>query len=77
MFYDVPFGLALLVYEYLITLGEESRLIWTNLRAGYAALFLVNRVIMLCISIATILLVCDWHSLMVRSTVASVSTIMY
>ena len=60
------FYAALLVYEYLITLGEESRLIWTNLRAGYAALFLVNRVIMLCMSIAMVLSVSNWHSIVVR-----------
>ena len=66
-------GAALLVYEYLITLGEESRLIWTNLRAGYAALFLANRAIMLCMSICMVLFASDWRSIVVRLPATSVS----
>lgn len=59
------FSLALLLYEYIITLGEESRLIWANIRTTYAAIFMVNRLNMLCMCISTILTVCPWHTTMV------------
>ncbi|KZT70578.1 hypothetical protein DAEQUDRAFT_175350 [Daedalea quercina L-15889] len=51
---------ALLLYEYTITLGRESRLIWTDVRTGYAAIFLINRLNMLCMVISLILRICPW-----------------
>ncbi|EPT04772.1 hypothetical protein FOMPIDRAFT_82755 [Fomitopsis schrenkii] len=45
---------ALLLYEYVITLGEESRVIWRDFRAGYATLFMINRFNMICMFIAAV-----------------------
>ncbi|KZT70576.1 hypothetical protein DAEQUDRAFT_667465, partial [Daedalea quercina L-15889] len=46
--------LALLLYEYVITLGQECRFIWTNGRMGYAAIFLINRLNMLGLALSLI-----------------------
>ncbi|KAH9925820.1 uncharacterized protein B0H18DRAFT_1119307 [Fomitopsis serialis] len=46
---------ALLLYDYIVTLGQESRYIWTDVRAGYAAIFLINRLNMLCMAIYMIM----------------------
>ena len=40
--------LALLLYEYAITLDAEIQFIWRDVRAGYAALFMINRLNMVC-----------------------------
>lgn len=57
---------ALLLYEYAITLGEERRLIWANIRTTYAAIFMANRLNMLCMCISMVFAVCPWRNTMVR-----------
>ncbi|KZT70572.1 hypothetical protein DAEQUDRAFT_725088, partial [Daedalea quercina L-15889] len=49
---------ALLLYEYVITLGQESRFVWSNACTGYAVIFLINRLNMLCMSISMFLGLC-------------------
>ncbi|KZT70579.1 hypothetical protein DAEQUDRAFT_725102, partial [Daedalea quercina L-15889] len=48
-------GAAWLLYEYVITLGQENRFVWRDFRAGYTVLFLLNRLNMLCLAISVIL----------------------
>ncbi|KAH9925804.1 uncharacterized protein B0H18DRAFT_954994 [Fomitopsis serialis] len=45
---------ALLLYDYVVTIGQESRYIWTDIHAGYAAIFLINRLNMLGMAISEI-----------------------
>lgn len=45
---------ALLLYEYAITLGEESRFIWRDVRAGHATLFMINRLNMVCMFVVMV-----------------------
>ncbi|KAH9829885.1 uncharacterized protein C8Q71DRAFT_392735 [Rhodofomes roseus] len=65
-------GAALLLYDYVITLGQESRYIWTDVRVGYVAIFLVNRINMLGMALAWIIGMCSWDNLMVRYLYTSV-----
>jgi len=58
---------ALLLYDYVVTLGQESRYIWTDVRAGYAAIFLINRLNMLWMAISGILNVCSFHTLTLQA----------
>ena len=45
---------ALLLYEYVITLGEEIRFMWRDIRAGHAALFMINRLNMVCMFVVMV-----------------------
>jgi len=54
---------AFVFYDYVVTLGQERRYIWTNVRAGYAAIFLINRLNMLWSAANGILVVCSFHTL--------------
>ena len=42
------------MYEYIITLGEESQFIWSNVHAGHAALFMINRLNMVCMFVVMV-----------------------
>ncbi|KAH9829883.1 uncharacterized protein C8Q71DRAFT_862978 [Rhodofomes roseus] len=64
--YCTAAGTALLLYDYVVTLGQESRYIWKDIRAGYAAIFLVNRLIMLCMFIYGIFSICSGHTMALR-----------
>ena len=58
--------LALLVYEYLITMGLEYRFIWKTPRTGNSAIFLLNRLNMLCMWISLMMFAENWHKIEVR-----------
>lgn len=64
---------AFLLYEYAITLGEENRLIWANICTTYAAIFMANRLIMLCMCISTVLAVCPWRTIKIRASALCIS----
>ncbi|KAH9925817.1 uncharacterized protein B0H18DRAFT_1008526 [Fomitopsis serialis] len=66
--YCAAAGTVLLLYDYVITLGQESRFVWTDVRAGYAVIFLANRLNMLCMFISGILSICSWHTVLVGPT---------
>ncbi|TFY62239.1 hypothetical protein EVJ58_g4001 [Rhodofomes roseus] len=71
-------GAALLLYDYVITLGQESRYIWTDVRVGYVAIFLVNRINMLGMALAWIiaLLLRDSTSYFILLLLLNISQVM-
>ncbi|KAH9925805.1 uncharacterized protein B0H18DRAFT_1008433 [Fomitopsis serialis] len=61
---------AMLLYDYVVTLDQERRYIWTDVRVGYVVIFLVNRLNMLCMAVSEILFLCSYQALKSCSQVA-------
>ena len=62
---DLRFWPALLIYEYLITIGQECRLIWKTPRSGNCILFLLNRLNMLFMCTSLGMFAHTWHKVAV------------
>ncbi|KAI0725913.1 hypothetical protein C8Q72DRAFT_849108 [Fomitopsis betulina] len=61
--YCIVAASELLVYEYVITIGQEYHLIWKRPRTGNSVIFLLNRLNMLCMCISLILFTNNWHNI--------------
>ena len=59
---------ALLVYDWVITLGQETRYVWRSKFRGYTALFFLNRINMAGMIVAILLGLTPWHTGEVRPT---------
>ncbi|KZT68523.1 hypothetical protein DAEQUDRAFT_330245 [Daedalea quercina L-15889] len=59
-------AVALLLYEHIITLGQESRFVWTDICAGHAVIFIVNRLNMVSMSVDIILSLHTWRTIMLQ-----------
>ncbi|KAI0929484.1 hypothetical protein AcW1_009977 [Taiwanofungus camphoratus] len=61
---------ALVLYEYLITIGQEAKFFWGSKVTGGVIIFYLNRCIMLALGIVGALQICPWKT-SVRSDVHS------
>lgn len=53
---------ALLIYDWVITLGQETRYVWHSKFRGYTALFFLNRINMAGMIIGILLGLTPWHT---------------
>ncbi|EPT04768.1 hypothetical protein FOMPIDRAFT_158377 [Fomitopsis schrenkii] len=55
-------AVALLIYDWVITLGQETRYVWHSKFRGYTALFFLNRINMAGMIIGILLGLTPWHT---------------
>lgn len=62
----IPLSPGLLIYDWVITLGQEARYIWSSKFKGYTALFFLNRINMAGMIIGLLLGLTPWYTGEVR-----------
>lgn len=63
---DPSISLALLVFDYVLTLEEEVEYIWSSSNSLYVLLFFANRLAMLGMAVGSVLGMVPWYSVLVR-----------
>ena len=71
---DPPISLALLVFDYVLTLEEEVEYIWSSSNSLYVLLFFANRFAMLGMAVGSVLGMVPWYSVLVRLIVFAPAT---
>lgn len=71
---DPSISLALLVFDYVLTLEEEVEYIWSSSNSLYVLLFFANRLAMLGMAVGSVLGMVPWYSVLVRLIVFAPAT---
>ena len=71
---DPSISLALLVFDYVLTLEEEVEYIWSSSNSLYVLLFFANRFAMLGMAVGSVLGMVPWYSVLVRLIVFAPAT---
>lgn len=58
--------LALLVFDYVLTLEEEVEYIWSSSNSLYVLLFFANRLAMVGMAVGSVVGMVPWYSILVR-----------